>query len=110
MGSSNGRRKKTARNSDPRAVADLERPAGHEQVAANEVPSFDSRVGITVLAYRCRLIDTDGLAAKAAIDAIVACGVIRDDSAREVAWVRYEACVKVKDPDEEKTVIIIEEV
>jgi hypothetical protein len=104
----NGRKKTSHRN--PRKATDLERLARNEPLATNEMPAFSTRVGITISAFRVRQIDTDGLAGKAVIDGIVALGIIRDDSAKEVAWVHYEACTKVKNEDEEKTVITIEEV
>jgi hypothetical protein len=105
-----GRRKKKNGRGDSRPPADLERTASDEQVASNESPAFGARVGITITPYRIRQIDTDGLSEKAAIDGLVHCGIIRDDSAKEVAWVHKSACVKVKNREDEKTVIIIEEV
>ena len=105
-----GRRKQKNGGRNPRKDANVERPAVDEPLASNESPAFSTRVGITVTPYRVRPIDTDGLAEKAIIDGLVHCGVIRDDSTKEVAWVFKEACVKVKNDSEEKTVIVIEEV
>lgn len=110
MGSSNGHRKKAARNSDSRAATDLERRTKRQPVEANADTAFHTRVGISIHPFRCRPCDTDGPAHKAITDALVHCGVIRDDSAKEVAWFKFIACTKVKNEDEEKTVIIIEEV
>lgn len=71
--------------------------------------AFDSPVRITVISYRKRLADPDGISAKAAIDGIVAEGLLRDDSAKEVREVRYRQ-VKVGRGEDEKTEIVIEEV
>lgn len=88
----------------------MEQPTSDGVATANEVPTFHSRVGVTVTPYRCTLTDTDGIAAKAAIDALVHYGVIKNDTGKEIAWVKYEACIKVKNKTDEKTVIVIEEV
>lgn len=88
-------------------TADLEPPSGHAPTQAEQSLPFDSPVSITVVSYRTRLSDTDGVSAKAAIDGLVHCGILRDDSAKEVAEVRYRQ-IKVKNREEEKTVIEIE--
>lgn len=90
-------------------ATDLERTAGNEPLAAKGCTPFDSRVSITITSYRSRLADPDGVSAKAAIDALVMCGVLRDDSSKEVEEVRHRQ-VKVKNKSEEKTVIVIQEV
>lgn len=73
---------------------------------ANGRPAFNSPVDIFVNHYRTRLLDQSNLNAKAAEDAIVASGVLRDDSLKEVREVRHRQ-IKVKDYSEEKTVIMI---
>jgi Holliday junction resolvase RusA-like endonuclease len=61
------------------------------------------------VSHRTRLADADGISAKAAIDGLVHAGVIRDDSTKEVREVSYLQ-VKVKNKNEEKTVIQIRRV
>lgn len=71
--------------------------------------AFDSPVIITVHSFRYRLADSDGLCAKYSIDAIVKSGLLVDDSPKEVQEVRFKQ-TKIKKPEEEKTIITIEEV
>lgn len=90
-------------------ATDLERTVGNEPLAKKIGSPFDSRVRITITSYRSRLADPDGVSAKAAIDALVICGVLRNDSCKEVEEVRHKQ-VKVKNKGDEKTVIEIEDV
>jgi len=76
---------------------------------ASKGAAFNTRVSITIISFRCRLADADGVSAKAAIDGLVHCGILRDDSPREVSKVSYEQ-IKVKNAAEERTQIVIEEV
>lgn len=89
--------------------ANVERTSGNEPVRAGKGPAFDSRCSITIVSYRIRLCDADGISAKAAIDGLTHCGVLQDDSPKEVSEVRYRQ-VKVKNVSEEKTELIIERV
>lgn len=89
--------------------ADVERTAGDESVHARKGPTFDAQVSIRVDHYRLRLADPDGLSCKAAIDGLVHCGVLRDDSAQEISEIRHVQH-KVKNAEEERTVITITEV
>lgn len=100
------KRARTVRRDDPHRDAKLEPAAEHERMEANESPTFNSPVDIYVNHYRTRLLDPSNLNAKAAEDAIVASGVLLDDSAQEVREVRHRQ-IKVKDYSEEKTVIMI---
>jgi hypothetical protein len=90
------------------SVADMESVIGHASLEAKEGTRFDSPVRITVVSYRSRLCDADGISAKAAIDGLVHAGILQDDSPEFVAEVRYKQ-VKVKNRSEEKTELIIEE-
>ena len=90
-------------------IADLERTAGDEPLAASKGPAFRSRVRITIVSYLARLRDADGTSGKAAIDGLVHAGVIADDSPKYVEEVCYRQ-VKVKTKAEQKTQIIIEAV
>ena len=90
-------------------IANMERAACGKPLEAKENKRFNSRVSITVISYRMRLCDADGISAKAAIDGLVHCGVLQDDSPKFVKEVRYIQH-KVGSAAEEKTVIEIEEV
>jgi len=96
-------------DNDSGQAADMELPASRQSVAACKGAAFDSRVDIEIVSYRSRLADADGISAKAAIDGLVAAGILRDDSAKEVSEVRYRQ-VKVKNTSDEKTEIVITEV
>ena len=89
--------------------ADLEPVAGHASLEAKEGQRFNSPVRITVVSYRSRLCDADGVSAKASIDGLVHAGILPDDSPQFVAEVCYRQ-VKVKNREEEKTLLIIEEI
>lgn len=86
----------------------MEPASRDEPIPAYEGTPLRPPVGVTVVSYRSRTHDTDGVSAKAAIDGIVSCGLLRDDSCKEIAWVRFES-VKVKNESEEKTLIVLEE-
>lgn len=90
-------------------LAYLESLARGESLAAGSNPAFDTRVRITIVSFRKRLADSDGISAKAAIDGLVHAGVIKDDSARYVEEVAYRQ-VKVATEEQQKTQIIIEAV
>jgi len=86
----------------------MEPTFGNEPIPPYEGTPLRPPIGITVVSYRSRTHDTDGVSAKAAIDGIVRCGLLRDDSCKEIAWVRFES-VKVKNESEEKTLIYLQE-
>jgi hypothetical protein len=96
-------------DNDSGQAADVELPASREPVAACKGAAFDSRVSITIVSYRSRLADADGISAKAAIDGLVMCGILADDTTKEISEVRYRQ-VKVKNEADEKTEIVITEV
>ena len=93
--------------SDSVRVADLEPALSYASLQTQKGPRFNSPVCITVVSYRSRLCDADGISAKAAIDGLVHCGVLADDGPKYVAEVRYRQ-VKVKSKEEEETRLIIE--
>jgi Holliday junction resolvase RusA-like endonuclease len=102
----NGKRSRDRRT---RQNADLERTTGNESISPGKGPAFTAPVSIAVHHYRCRLADPDGLSIKAALDGIVHCNLLRDDSAKEITEIRHYQ-YKVKNADEERTEIIITEV
>jgi hypothetical protein len=69
-------------------------------------PTFDTPVDLRIVSHRTRLADADGISAKAAIDGLVQAGIIADDSTKEVREVSYSQ-IKVKNKEDEKTVIQI---
>lgn len=96
----------TNRNHTTDPDANMESHLANATLRANESSAFDSRVRITFYHTRTRLADIDGLSVKAAIDALVAAGILTDDSAKQVAEVRH--CQRKGDPEE--TRIVIEEI
>jgi hypothetical protein len=96
-------------DNDSGQAADVELPASREPVAAGKGAAFDSRVSVEIVSYRVRLADADGISAKAAIDGLVMCGILADDTTKEISEVRYRQ-VKVKNKADEKTEIVITEV
>jgi Holliday junction resolvase RusA-like endonuclease len=90
-------------------VANLERIAGDESFQACKGKAFNTPVRITVISYRSRLADADGVSAKAAIDGLVHSGILKDDSPKEVVEVRHVQH-KVKNKEDERTEIEIEAV
>jgi hypothetical protein len=108
-GATNGRKKKT-RNPRPGKDADVERPAGNEPMAKSKDPFFTSRVRIEITHYRCRLCDPGGPSSKAVLDGIVRAGILRDDSLLWIEEPIIERQEKVKNQEDEETIIIIEEV
>lgn len=103
------RKKKNGRGGAGKAPA-VESALSGQPLATNENPAFRSRVSVTIYSYRARTCDPDGVSGKAAIDALVHCGVLSDDTTKEVAEIRYPAPIKVKNTEDEKTVIVIEEI
>lgn len=104
-----GRRKKKNGRNDSRKIAAVESSATDALSATPQIECFDKKVVIAITDYRVRLADTDGVCEKFVIDAIVDCGILKDDSSKQVSQVIKNAPVKVKNLDEEKTVIEIYE-
>ena len=90
-------------------TANLEQNSGNDGQATHAAAAFDSPVCITVVSYRTRLADADGISAKAAIDGLVHAKIIADDGPEHVREVRYRQ-VKVKTKSQERTVLEIEAV
>ena len=91
------------------SAANVEPITSDESIRKSRSPAFDTRVDIRVVSYRTRLADADGISAKAAIDGLVHAGIIKDDSTKEVREVTYSQ-IKVKNKEDEKTVIQIRRV
>lgn len=98
--------KKKDRNRAASSPADVEPDAGDGQVGAEAVTPFDSPVCVTFISVRRRLADPDGLSGKAAIDGIVALGLLSDDSPKQIQSVSFSQTTGRV----ESTRIVIEEV
>ena len=73
------------------------------------MPRFNTPVCLSIHSYRHRLVDPDGISAKAAIDALVHVGILADDSTKQIKEISYKQ-IKIKAPAEEKTEIIIKQI
>jgi hypothetical protein len=89
--------------------AKLERDTGGKPLGKEAYPRFCSPVRVRVVLYGVRLTDVDNCCVKYAIDALVAEGILVDDSPKYVKEITHSH-VKVKNKSEEKTVIGFEEV
>jgi hypothetical protein len=78
----------------------------NEQVQPHETAAFDSPVNLEIVHYRQRQTDVDGCSAKAAIDGIVAAGILPDDSAKWIQQIK----TSVVQSKVEKTVFRFEEI
>lgn len=96
-------------NRDSSSAPNVEQVTGHALCGEKQAKCFDSPVYIHVCSYRHKLADTDGVSAKAAIDGIVASGLLKDDNAAWVDEVRYRQ-IKIPGTEEEKTIITLEEI
>lgn len=90
-----------ATNTKPDSLDEIKR--------ANAFKTFDKRVVITVHSFRYRYADPDGLYFKHHLDSIVKAGILKDDSCKYVEEVRFKQ-TKIKKPEEERTVVILEEI
>lgn len=86
----------------------LERASGDESLEAKAGPRLDSRFHITVISYRKRRHDPDGISVKAVLDGLTRRGILRDDSWEEIKSITFESR-KCKKGDEEKTIIELKE-
>jgi hypothetical protein len=78
-----------------------------ESVRRRKGCTISQRVDIEVRTYRVHTCDTEAVFFKHALDAIVERGVISDDSAKEVASIKYYAAEKVETYEEEGHLITI---
>ncbi len=93
------------RNRNPSTSSDVEPGVGDAPLGADEVTAFASPVRVSIHSVRKRLADPDGISGKAAIDGVVACGILRDDSPEQVVEVRFSQSKGKR----ERTLITIEE-
>ena len=74
-------------DSDPNA--DVESNTWHAALSTNADASFVAPVRLHFHHTRNRLADLDGLSVKAAIDGLVAAGILADDSPKHVAEITH---------------------
>lgn len=89
-----------------RSHADVEPDSGNAPLGAKKTPRLNPPFRITFRHIRKRLADLDGLSGKAAIDGLVAAGILADDSPEQVAEIHH----KQSQGSAEKTIIEIEEI
>jgi hypothetical protein len=105
-----GRKTKGSRNHYSGKVANVERLASDGLASTYAGTAFDSPVSCFVFHYRAKLCDPGGISNKAFVDGVVAVGVLRDDSLKEIHKEIREEQFKVKSEAEEKTQIVMREV
>jgi len=67
----------------------MESRSSDAPLGAEKITRFNSPVYIHIHSVRARLVDSDGISAKAVIDGIVKAGLLSDDSPRYVKEVSY---------------------
>ena len=90
------------------STTDMESVACNEFLGEKKMPRFNTPVRLLIHSYRHRLVDSDNVSGKAAIDALVHAGILADDSPKQVTEVSFRQ-TKIKTSEEEKTEIIIYE-
>lgn len=88
------------------SATNMESNFGNEPVGKEKTERLDSRVDIHIISYRKRKHDPDGVSAKAALDGLVRCGILTDDSTKEIRKVTFESIIS----KEEQTIIEITEI
>ncbi len=109
------RKRKNGRNgrklgfvdNDTDSSSDLESSACNEPLETNGTTPRHPQVRLRIDTYRTRLADADGISAKAIIDGLVHCGILRDDTTKEIKEPVEIYQHKVKCEDEERTEVRI---
>lgn len=86
-------------------LPNVERASSDEPIPKSTPAAFDSQVRVRIDTFRTRLADADGISAKAILDGLVYCGVLRGDSLEEISEPVEIYQHKVKNQSEEKTEI-----
>jgi len=86
---------------------DAKQPARDKPVAAKKGPRFNSPVYISFLCFRQHLADRDGISGKAAIDGLVNCAILKNDTTAEIKKIDYKQHLIAQD-QKEMTIIIID--
>lgn len=88
------------------SASHLEPASCHESVRTHAGEAFDSPVRIDIYSRRKTKTDIDNISGKAALDGIVAAGILKDDSPD---WIESYCVHKPEICEKEETVIVIEE-
>jgi len=95
---------RTAKNNSPAQTTLPERPVCHEPLATNKgETSHTSRIHVSIISYRRRLLDPDNLCPKYFIDCLRYAGFLQDDREEDITL--QVSQVKVKGKDQERTEI-----
>ena len=84
----------------------MEQNFGNAPLRAEKVERLDTPCRLHIHSRRHRLVDADGVSAKAAIDGIVHAGLLEDDSAQHVKEVTYSQ-EKIGKREIEETIITV---
>jgi Holliday junction resolvase RusA-like endonuclease len=84
----------------------MEQDSSNESVGTEKTEGLDTRVNITVISYRKRRHDPDGVSVKAVLDGLIQRGILEDDSTDQVKEVTFKSCIIGKDEDEKTEVLI----
>ena len=87
-------------------LANVESSAGNAAKKADAPEKINPPVGIVVHSQRYRLPDSEGICAKWAIDAIVAAGILPDDSPKFVTATEFKT-EQISRSESEKTYLIL---
>ena len=92
-------------------VTNNQQTVGDESLGEAEIKGFDGRVDIHVKSYRHRPTDPDdgGGSPKFLIDGLVDCGILTNDSAKEIRHFKKDQS-KISQKEKEKVLVIITEV
>lgn len=88
-------------------VASVECDSGNGHLQTEKTEGLDSRFNITVISYRKRKHDPDGISVKAVLDGLVRRKILLDDSWEEIKEITFKSR-KCEKGQEEKTIIEIE--
>jgi Holliday junction resolvase RusA-like endonuclease len=78
-------------NKAPISSANMEQNTSDEPLGEEKAQGLDTRLNITVISYRKRKHDPDGVSCKAVLDGLVRAGLLQDDSTEEIKKVTFES-------------------
>lgn len=98
-----GKKRYGDKNSPAIPASDMEQGDSNASLGEKKAKRCDSRINIHIHSIRKRLVDPDGVSAKAVIDGIVKAGLLPDDSSEFVNQVSYSQ----EKGKEEETIITL---
>ena len=90
----------------PGKATHMEQAVSNAPLGQKKTQGFDGQVDVYFFEKRHRLADPDGACIKYALDSLVSCKILRDDSAKEIGKTPKEQ-VKVGGDEPEETIIEI---